>query len=108
MLILYLVAFTSQLLQLGDHFEVHIVSSAPSHIFSDCLKASEHCHYRYAEIDPVVVQPLAYRCVHLTLTRLGAGSADMMHIVSTETRAYRCSNDSYVNETRRLPKSSNG
>ncbi|QRW04398.1 L-arabinokinase [Ceratobasidium sp. AG-Ba] len=54
-------AFTKQLLELGNHFEVHIVSSAPSHIFSDCLKASEHCHYRYAEIDPVVVQPLAYR-----------------------------------------------
>ncbi|KAG9126580.1 hypothetical protein FRC07_002920 [Ceratobasidium sp. 392] len=54
-------AFTKQLLELGDRFEVHIVSSAPSHIFSDCLKASEHCHYRFAEIDPVVVQPLAYR-----------------------------------------------
>ncbi|KAG8702289.1 hypothetical protein FRC08_003584, partial [Ceratobasidium sp. 394] len=54
-------AFTTHLLQLGDHFEVHIVSSAPAHIFSDCLKASEHCHYRFAEIDPVVVQPLAYR-----------------------------------------------
>ncbi|CAE6414520.1 unnamed protein product [Rhizoctonia solani] len=54
-------AFTSHLLELGPHFEVHIVSSAPKHIFSDCLKGSEHCHYRYAEIDPVVVQPLAYR-----------------------------------------------
>ncbi|KAG8704965.1 hypothetical protein FRC11_009416 [Ceratobasidium sp. 423] len=54
-------AFTSHLLGLGPHFEVHIVSSAPKHIFSDCLRASEHCHYRYAEIDPVVVQPLAYR-----------------------------------------------
>ncbi|KAF8676997.1 galactokinase [Rhizoctonia solani] len=54
-------AFTSHLLELGSRFEVHIVSSAPAHIFSDCLKASEHCHYRYAEIDPVVAQPLAYR-----------------------------------------------
>lgn len=54
-------AFTSHLLALGPQFEVHIVSSAPAHIFSDCLKASEHCHYRFAEIDPVVVQPLAYR-----------------------------------------------
>ncbi|KAJ1308054.1 hypothetical protein OPQ81_002121 [Rhizoctonia solani] len=54
-------AFTSHLLELGPDFEVHIVSSAPEHIFSDCLKASDHCHYRYAEIDPVVVQPLAYR-----------------------------------------------
>ncbi|CAE6443821.1 unnamed protein product [Rhizoctonia solani] len=54
-------AFASHLLELGPQFEVHIVSSAPKHIFSDCLKASEHCHYRYAEIDPVVVQPLAYR-----------------------------------------------
>lgn len=54
-------AFTSHLLELSPQFEVHIVSSAPAHIFSDCLKASEHCHYRFAEIDPVVVQPLAYR-----------------------------------------------
>ncbi|KAG9086380.1 hypothetical protein FRC06_003118, partial [Ceratobasidium sp. 370] len=54
-------AFTTHLLQLGDHFQVHIVSSAPAHIFSDCLKVSERCHYRFAEIDPVVVQPLAYR-----------------------------------------------
>lgn len=56
-------AFTSQLLKMDSKFEVHIVSSAPAHIFSDCLKASEHCHYRNADIDPVVVQPLAYRYV---------------------------------------------
>ncbi|KAF9000646.1 hypothetical protein BDQ17DRAFT_1205065, partial [Cyathus striatus] len=38
---------------------VHLVSSAPQHVFADSI--AEGAVYRYAEIDPVIVQPLAYR-----------------------------------------------
>jgi len=36
---------------------IYIVSSAPEHVFSDSLVLG--AKYRYADIDPVVVQPLA-------------------------------------------------
>ena len=36
---------------------VYIVSSAPQHVFSDSIACG--AKYRYAEIDPVIVQPLA-------------------------------------------------
>lgn len=52
-------AFTCHLLNLP--FErrptVYIVSSAPEHVFSDSIALG--AHYRFAEIDPVIVQPLA-------------------------------------------------
>ncbi|KAJ3508108.1 hypothetical protein NLJ89_g5938 [Agrocybe chaxingu] len=38
---------------------VYIVSSAPQHVFADSIACG--ARYRYAEIDPVIVQPLAYR-----------------------------------------------
>ncbi|KAF8802505.1 hypothetical protein BYT27DRAFT_7226400 [Phlegmacium glaucopus] len=38
---------------------VYIVSSAPEHIFADGIQCG--ARYRFAEIDPVIVQPLAYR-----------------------------------------------
>ncbi|KDR78951.1 hypothetical protein GALMADRAFT_244628 [Galerina marginata CBS 339.88] len=38
---------------------IYIVSSAPKHVFSDSIACG--ARYRYAEIDPVIVQPLAYR-----------------------------------------------
>lgn len=50
-------AFASALLSLDPTPVIHIVSSAPKHIFSQCLKVG--AIYRYAEIDPVIVQPLA-------------------------------------------------
>ncbi|KZW02889.1 hypothetical protein EXIGLDRAFT_664914 [Exidia glandulosa HHB12029] len=55
-------AFAKNLLALNA--SVFIVSSgksacSPAHIFSDSIVRG--AHYRYAEIDPVIVQPLAYR-----------------------------------------------
>ncbi|KAH7925849.1 hypothetical protein BV22DRAFT_1128707 [Leucogyrophana mollusca] len=38
---------------------IHIVSSAPRHVFEDSIELG--ALYRYAEIDPVIVQPIAYR-----------------------------------------------
>ncbi|KAJ3889997.1 hypothetical protein GG344DRAFT_50497 [Lentinula edodes] len=55
-------AFASQFLSLPEEERpvVHIVSSAPSHVFCDSIALG--ARYRYADwIDPVIVQPLAYR-----------------------------------------------
>ncbi|KAF9466587.1 transmembrane amino acid transporter protein-domain-containing protein [Collybia nuda] len=54
-------AFACHLLSLPPSIRptVYIVSSAPQHVFSDCITAG--AVYRYAEIDPIIVQPLAYR-----------------------------------------------
>jgi predicted glycosyltransferase len=50
-------ALASALLSLDSRPTVHIVSSAPKHAFADCIAAG--ALYRYAVIDPVIVQPLA-------------------------------------------------
>ncbi|KAJ7873157.1 hypothetical protein B0H13DRAFT_2058643 [Mycena leptocephala] len=42
-----------------DRPTVHIVSSAPKHVFADSIVLG--AVYRNANIDPVIVQPLAYR-----------------------------------------------
>ncbi|TFY54785.1 hypothetical protein EVG20_g9568 [Dentipellis fragilis] len=52
-------AFASHLLSLNPSPTVHIVSSAPEHVFADSI--ARGALYRYANIDPVIVQPLAYR-----------------------------------------------
>lgn len=68
-------AFARHLLSLDVKPSVHIVSSAPQHVFADSIilggaytswMLSDNPHsdvnlalYRYAEIDPVIVQPLA-------------------------------------------------
>ncbi|KAI0768005.1 hypothetical protein BD413DRAFT_479847 [Trametes elegans] len=52
-------AFASHLLRLEPRPTVHIVSSAPKHVFSDSVALG--ALYRNANIDPVIVQPLAYR-----------------------------------------------
>ncbi|KAI0635610.1 hypothetical protein C8Q77DRAFT_1098495 [Trametes polyzona] len=52
-------AFASHLLRLDPRPTVHIVSSAPKHVFSDSVALG--ALYRNAHIDPVIVQPLAYR-----------------------------------------------
>ncbi|KAF9648007.1 hypothetical protein BDM02DRAFT_3169160 [Thelephora ganbajun] len=52
-------AFASALLTLDPAPVIYIVSSAPKHIFSQCMRVG--ANYRYAEIDPVIAQPLAYR-----------------------------------------------
>ncbi|KAL5504202.1 hypothetical protein ACEPAH_8276 [Sanghuangporus vaninii] len=51
-------AVASYLRQLEEAPTVYIVSSAPKHVFD--LAMSFGARYRYAEIDPVIVQPLAY------------------------------------------------
>ncbi|KAF8969229.1 transmembrane amino acid transporter protein-domain-containing protein [Flammula alnicola] len=43
----------------ADRPLIYIVSSAPEHVFADSIACG--ARYRYAEIDPVIVQPLAYR-----------------------------------------------
>ncbi|EIW57273.1 uncharacterized protein TRAVEDRAFT_168919 [Trametes versicolor FP-101664 SS1] len=52
-------AFASHLLRLEPRPTIHIVSSAPKHVFSDSVALG--ALYRNANIDPVIVQPLAYR-----------------------------------------------
>ncbi|KAG6919206.1 hypothetical protein DXG01_008504 [Tephrocybe rancida] len=54
-------AFVCHLLNLPstERPTVYITSSAPKHVFSDSIALG--ALYRYAEIDPVIVQPLAYR-----------------------------------------------
>ncbi|KAK0205043.1 hypothetical protein DFS33DRAFT_1324953 [Desarmillaria ectypa] len=55
-------AFACHLLNLPEEIKptIYIVSSAPKHVFSESIAVG--AQYRYAEIDPVIVQPLAY-CV---------------------------------------------
>jgi len=50
-------AFACHLLALKPRQTVHIVSSAPKHVFADSVALG--ALYRYADIDPVIVQPLA-------------------------------------------------
>lgn len=52
-------AFTGYLLTLPieQRPSVHIVSSAPQHVFAESIALG--AQYRHAEIDPIVVQPLA-------------------------------------------------
>ncbi|KAK0480195.1 hypothetical protein IW261DRAFT_1476648 [Armillaria novae-zelandiae] len=54
-------AFACHLLALPEESKptIYIVSSAPKHVFSESIAAGSQ--YRYSEIDPVIVQPLAYR-----------------------------------------------
>ncbi|KAF7312622.1 hypothetical protein MIND_00276300 [Mycena indigotica] len=61
-------ALVRQILLLNGHtaakgfcwsVRVHIVSSAPKHIFREAIDVG--AQYRNANIDPVIVQPLAYR-----------------------------------------------
>ncbi|PIL35394.1 hypothetical protein GSI_02120 [Ganoderma sinense ZZ0214-1] len=52
-------AFARHLLSLQSSPIIHIVSSAPKHVFSDSM--AQGALYRNADIDPVIVQPLAYR-----------------------------------------------
>ncbi|KAG5726417.1 hypothetical protein E4T56_gene9941 [Termitomyces sp. T112] len=54
-------AFACHLLNLPtvERPTVYITSSAPKHVFAESIALG--ARYRYAEIDPVIVQPLAYR-----------------------------------------------
>ncbi|RDB25650.1 hypothetical protein Hypma_006794 [Hypsizygus marmoreus] len=54
-------AFASHLLSLPseDRPTIYITSSAPKHVFAESIALG--ALYRYAEIDPIIVQPLAYR-----------------------------------------------
>lgn len=50
-------AFACHLLSLNPKPTIHIVSSAPKYVFSDSVALG--ALYRSANIDPVIVQPLA-------------------------------------------------
>jgi hypothetical protein len=52
-------ALTCHLLSLDtpSTIRIHIISSAPKHVFAESIALG--AIYRYAEIDPVIVQPLA-------------------------------------------------
>lgn len=52
-------AFAAYILSLNEGHSVHIISSAPSRVFADSILVG--AEYRNAHIDPVIVQPLAYR-----------------------------------------------
>ncbi|KII85116.1 hypothetical protein PLICRDRAFT_669243, partial [Plicaturopsis crispa FD-325 SS-3] len=52
-------AFACHLLHLEPRPTIYLISSAPEHVFAGSI--DEGALYRYAEIDPVIVQPLAYR-----------------------------------------------
>lgn len=52
-------AFARHLIDLDSRMTIHIVSSAPKHVFNDSISLG--VLYRFAEIDPVIVQPVAYR-----------------------------------------------
>ncbi|KAH7884391.1 hypothetical protein F5I97DRAFT_1889167 [Phlebopus sp. FC_14] len=52
-------AFARHLRSLDPPPTIHIVSSAPRHVFNDCIDVGTV--YRNADIDPVVIQPVAYR-----------------------------------------------
>lgn len=52
-------AFARHLINLDSRMTIHIVSSAPKHVFNDSISLG--VLYRFAEIDPVIVQPVAYR-----------------------------------------------
>lgn len=48
---------TEALLEFDSSIEICIVSTAPAHVFN-CLRKG--ATYRYAGVDPVIVQPVAY------------------------------------------------
>lgn len=50
-------AVVEAILDLNVNIEITIVSTAPSYVFN-CL--TKGAGYRYAEVDPVIVQPVAY------------------------------------------------
>ena len=50
-------AFASHLLALTPKPTIYIISSAPKYVFADSVAAG--AIYRFSEIDPVIVQPLA-------------------------------------------------
>jgi hypothetical protein len=41
----------------GNNVKIHIVSSAPRHVFADSIALG--ALYRFAHIDPIIIQPLA-------------------------------------------------
>ncbi|KIK80291.1 hypothetical protein PAXRUDRAFT_833609 [Paxillus rubicundulus Ve08.2h10] len=52
-------AFARHLKGLELRPTIYIISSAPQHVFEDSISVG--VTYRYAEIDPVIIQPVAYR-----------------------------------------------
>lgn len=73
-------AFASSLLSLDAKPAIHVVSSAPPHVFSECI--NQGAQYRNADVDPVIVQPLAFvfyfhfRSATLSFEQLQGGSAE--------------------------------
>ncbi|KAG1857758.1 hypothetical protein F4604DRAFT_1931233 [Suillus subluteus] len=48
--------FARYLLNLNSQMTIHIVSSAPKHVFNDSISLG--VLYRFAEVNPVIVQPV--------------------------------------------------
>ena len=57
-------AFARHILSLDESHRVNIVSSAPKHVFATSIALG--AIYRNAEIDPVILQPLAFVTLHRT------------------------------------------
>jgi hypothetical protein len=51
-------AFARHLLSLQESHSVYIISSAPKHVFATAIALG--AIYRNAEIDPIILQPLAF------------------------------------------------
>ncbi len=56
-------AFARHLLSLQESHTVYIISSAPRHVFATAIALG--AIYRNAEIDPVILQPLAFVAFHI-------------------------------------------
>ncbi|KAG0700270.1 hypothetical protein DFH29DRAFT_1001254 [Suillus ampliporus] len=78
-------AFARHLLNFDSQMTIHIISSAPKHVFSDSISLG--VLYRFAEIDPVVVQPVAYRVDrHRSVEVLGSFLARKESLLEQEKR----------------------
>ncbi len=58
-------AFARHLLSLQESHTVYIISSAPERVFATAIALG--AIYRSAEIDPVILQPLAFVASHIGL-----------------------------------------
>ena len=59
-------AFARHLLSLEESHTVYLISSAPERVFATAIDRG--AIYRNAEIDPVILQPLAFVATHSTGT----------------------------------------
>jgi hypothetical protein len=72
-------AFARHILSLEESHTVYLISSAPKRVFSTATDLG--AIYRNAEIDPVILQPLAF----VVILQLGLDSASDRYILFTDT-----------------------